>query len=291
MAKNGFLTFRAHESEPDMFEKFIIIFLPMLDKFEKYAWHIEEDNTLAKHIHCFFTHNFKDNSKITQYFLNKDMKNLRKTFNQTQWQYAWNCQMVKDTPADKMKALGYTLKNDVKRKKYKNIDAKELLDAVNYYVLTQRLDKQKSLDNDWKYLTSKNFHSQVEHFCKEKNKSVHDYDIKEYMADHKYSFGQLSLKTYNLQLAELRYNDNHCEDSRLMIKSHGSPCMEEIDKLQEQVKNLQDKLTIKQIQYSTLMESKTKTIIRTHPPEDYLKLKEFYNKHKYLDTKDHFQTG
>lgn len=223
MARNGFLTFRAHESESDLFEKFLIIFLPMLETFKRYAWHIEEDDTPAKHIHCFFTHDFKDKSKITQYFLNKDMKNLRKTFQLTDWDVAWDPQMVKDTPTDKMKTLGYTVKDNVKRRKVKNYSAKELMDAVNYYILTQRLDKMNKLDNDWTYLTTKNFHSKVIHICKEKGKSFHDIDIKEWLSTQKMSLGQISQKPYNLQLAELRYEDNHCEESRLIIKSHGTP--------------------------------------------------------------------
>lgn len=281
MARYGFLTFRAHESEPDLFEKFLIIFLPLLDNLDKFAYHIENDDTPAKHIHCFFSHKFKDASKITQYFLNKDMKNLRKTFNQTLWQHAWDCKMVKDSTEDKMKTLGYTVKENVKRMQHKNIDAKELLDAVNYYILTQRLDKQNTLENDWTYLTPKNSHIKITQFCKEQNKTLHDIDIKERMVANKISTVQISLKQYNLALAELRYQDNECEDSRLMIKSHGSPCMEEIEILQEQVKNLEEKLVIKQIQYSTLEKSKTKTVIRTHPPDDYLEIKNFYNKHKH----------
>lgn len=279
MAKNGFLTFRAHESESDLFEKFLIIFLPMLDKFNKYAWHIEEDDTPAKHIHCFFTHNYKDASKITQYFLCKDMKNLRKTFNQTQWQHAWNCQMVKDTQGDKMKALGYTIKNTCKRNKIHGYSAKDCLEAVNYYILTQRLDKMNTLDNDWKYITVKNIHNKIEHFCAHEKKSLHDEDIKEQMTLDKTSWVQISIKQYNLALAELRYHDNECEDSRLMIKSHGSPFMEDIERLQSQVENLESKLIILQGQYSTLQKSKIREIRTEVTPPDYEKYRLYYRKH------------
>lgn len=222
MARNGFLTFRAHESESDMFEKFLIIFLPMLEKFNKYVYHIENDGTPAKHIHCFFTHNFKDNSKITQYFLNKDMKNLRKTFNQTTWQYAWNCQMVKDTKEDKLKALGYTVKDNVKRYKVKGYSAKDLLDAVNYYILTQRIDKQDGLQNDWTYLTAKNVHSKIEQFCKDKKTTVHDIELVPKMVLNKTSFIQMSQKQLNFALAELKYIDNEEEESKQLLKSYST---------------------------------------------------------------------
>lgn len=239
MARNGFLTFRAHESEPDLFEKFIIIFLPMLEKFEKYVYHIENDDTPAKHIHCFFTHNYKDASKITQYFLNKDMKNLKKTFNQTTWQHAWDCQMVKDTKEDKLKALGYTVKDNVKRKYVKGYSAKELLDAVNYYILTKRIDKTDGLDNDWKYLTPKNVHINITEFCKQNNITVHDYDLIPKMVLNKTSFIQLSQKQLNLALAELKYYDNHEEESKQTIQSYGGPL--EMKEELEHYRNLAEK--------------------------------------------------
>lgn len=281
MAKNGFLTFRAHESESDLFEKFLIIFLPMLEKFDKYAWHIEEDETPAKHIHCFFTHNYKDASKITQYFLNKDMKNLRKTFNQTQWQHAWDCQMVKDTQGDKMKTLGYTLKNICKRHKIKGLSAQDCLEAVNYYILTQRLDKLNTLDNDWKYITVKNIHNKIEHYCAHKKKSLHDEDIKEHMVLDKTSWVQISIKQYNLALAELRYHDNHCEEARRSIKSHGEPLESKIEDLECEIKGYQAQIAILIARNEEIRKAKTKTVIKsiTHWPNDYKAKTEFWDQH------------
>lgn len=288
-ARYGFLTIRAHEAEPDLFEKILIIFFPLLANFKEFAYNVECDDTPAKHIHCFFTldKSYRDAEKITNEFLkNKPLKKLKQQFGQTIWKACWKMKMVPHTKEDELKTLGYCVKESGPRKKIQGYSPQHILEAINYYILTQRLDKHNPLDNDWKYITTKNIHQKITQFCKENNKTLHDYDIKEQMSAHKTSWVQISLKQYNLALAELRYENNKCEDSRLMIKSHGSPCMEEIERLQEQISTLESKLTILHIQHSTLKNSKTKTIIRTHPPEDYLKLKEFYNKYKHLETKD-----
>lgn len=225
MARYGFLTIRASDAEPDMFEKLMIIFLPMLDEFPEFAYHVEYDDTPAKHLHVFFTLHkpFRDAEKITQHFLKKPMKQLRKTFQATDWKYCWKMIMVPDTKEDELKLLGYVVKENDGRKKIKGYSPKRMLDAVNYYILTQRLDKQNTLENDWTYVTQKNIHQKITQFCKDKNKTVHDYDIKEQMTDNKISWVQISKKQYNLALAELRYEDNHEEESRQIIKTHGGP--------------------------------------------------------------------
>lgn len=281
MARYGFLTIRASDAEPDMFEKLLIIFLPMLEVCPEYAYHVEHDHTPSKHLHVFFTlhKHFADASKITQYFLKKPMKQLRQTFMATDWTHCWKMIMVPHTKEDEMKALGYVLKENDGRRKIHKYSAQRCLEAINYYILTQRLDKMNTLDNDWKYITVKNIHNRIEHFCAHKNKSLHDEDIKEHMVLDKTSWVQISIKQYNLALAELRYHNSECEDSRLMIKSHGSPFMEDIERLQEEVKNLEQKLLIKQRQYSTLQKSKIREIRTEVTPPDYEKYRLYYRKH------------
>lgn len=284
MARYGFLTIRASDAEPDMFEKLLIIFLPMLEEFPEYAYHVEYDGTPAKHLHVFFTLHkpFRDAEKITNHFLKKPMKQLRNTFQATDWKYCWKMVMVPQTKEDELKLLGYVVKENDGRKKIKGYSPKRLLDAVNYYILTQRLDKQNTLENDWKYLTAKNVHIRITEFCKEKNMTVHDIELIPQMVLNKTSFIQISPKQLKLTLAELKYHDNQNIDDYNYIQTYGTPndwqeLHEEIARLTQEVAN--QKALVKQIR-----QQKTKTVIEKRDiiryPDDYQDLKAFYNEHR-----------
>jgi len=112
----GFVTFRAHESEPQVFEDFLTMFLPIIHTTTFYAYTIEEDNTPARHIHCFFClkNTERDKGHIDQKFNKKLMREFKNSIKlkQTQWQHAYDSKLVGNTYEDVMKTLGYTMKSD-----------------------------------------------------------------------------------------------------------------------------------------------------------------------------------
>ena len=66
-ANFSFITFRAQESEPQVFEDFISIFLPHISlKFPFYIYSIEDDDSPSRHIHLLLQHNEKDTQKLKQ---------------------------------------------------------------------------------------------------------------------------------------------------------------------------------------------------------------------------------
>ncbi len=72
-------TFRPQISEQELFENFITIFLPQVKELSNYAYTIEEDQTLQKHIHVLAESNAKDNSAFQQIFNKKIFKDFKKS--------------------------------------------------------------------------------------------------------------------------------------------------------------------------------------------------------------------
>lgn len=205
----GFITFRAHESEPQVFEDFLTIFLPILHTTNFYAYTIEEDNTPDKHIHAFFALNSKqiDKSKIDQKFNTKLMKEFKNSIKlkQTQWQHAYDSKLVGNTYEDVMKTLGYTMKqiDTDRRRSVQNISDEVLTQALDFYRSTARI-KNSCLKNDWKQINAKNFHILCEHFAKQNNMTVHDYELIAKMTHARHTFN-IPDKMLKKHLAELKF--------------------------------------------------------------------------------------
>ena len=137
----GFITFRAHICETQVFEDFINIFLPILNNFEQYAYSIEEDNTPNRHIHAILSLNssIKDKSKLDQKFNNKFMKDFKKSLGikQTDWAHAYDSKYLPHTSEDVLKVLGYVLKDDnVTRRRVKNISNNFLTQGIKFHLST-----------------------------------------------------------------------------------------------------------------------------------------------------------
>lgn len=210
----GFITFRAHVSEPQLFEDFINIFLPILNNFEKYAYSIEEDNTPNRHIHAIFTSiSLKDKSKIDQKFNTKFMKDFKKSLGikQTDWQHAYDSKFLPDTLEDVMKVLGYVLKDDnVTRRRVKNITANQMTQGIKFHVSTARIEKS-IVKNDWKIINSKNFHIMCEDYAKKNNMTVHDWDLIPKMTHSRHTF-QISARDLKKYECELKFANSEYDE-------------------------------------------------------------------------------
>lgn len=204
----GFITFRAHVCETQVFEDFINIFLPVLTTFNHYAYSIEEDNSPNRHIHAIFnlTSAMKDRSKIDQKFNNKFMKDFKKSLGikQTKWDACYCSEMVKDTMEDFLKVLGYCIKDDnVTRRHIKNIPTNFLTQGIKFHVSTAR-NEDDAVKNDIKIITSKNFHVSCEQFAKKNNMTVHDWELIPKMTHQRHSF-QISARDLKKYDAELKF--------------------------------------------------------------------------------------
>lgn len=227
----GFITFRAHVSEPSLFEDFLIIFLPILNTFTHYVYSIEKDNTPDRHIHCLFnlTSAMKDKSKIDQKFTNKFMKDFKKSLGlkQTDWSHAYQSKMVENSFEDFLKVLGYCIKDDdVTRRRVQNIPTNYLTQGIKFHVSTARIEKTHH-ENDWKAIKPQNVHALVDHFSKENDIDVIDTAIIPAMVKAKHTFVQIAPQQLKLALTELKYAKYQNDDERLEILAHAKDYREE----------------------------------------------------------------
>lgn len=246
----GFITFRAHVSEPQLFEDFINIFLPILNTFNTYAYSIEEDNSPNRHIHSIFnlTSSMKDRSKIDQKFNNKYMKDFKKSLGikQTQWTAAYDSKMVENSLEDFLKVLGYCIKDDnVTRRRVKNIPINFLTQGIKFHVSTARIENSV-VKNDWKAIKPQNIHIFLEDFCEKNNIDVSDTELVPKMVKSKHTFNQITSKQLKLSIAELKYqkmeNEEKNYENLLIIKNHMDDSNPKIDELLEENMRLREDL-------------------------------------------------
>ena len=121
-----FITFRAHVSEPQVFEDFISFFLPHISlKFPFYIYSIESDDTASRHIHILLQHNEKETQKLKQKIQNKQYKLFEKSLKNKQTKLAIALKYGKGPDGedfgftmkieDKMKCIGYIFKDITSR--------------------------------------------------------------------------------------------------------------------------------------------------------------------------------
>ena len=182
-------TFRPQITEQDLFENFVTIFSCELDRFMKYSYSIEEDNTLNKHLHCIVESNAKDNNAFKQVFNKKIFKDFKSSLKQKMTNdYGFDDRKVKDDPEDFLKVLGYVNKEtQCLRRKYKGFTNEEILKAVEYYYTTKHIEKEK-INTDMIILTSKNIHIHVKNWCEKNNRLPQDPHTKLDMIKQGYMF-------------------------------------------------------------------------------------------------------
>lgn len=207
------LTFNPQVCESHLLEEYLILLKPFIERFSKFSWSIEKDNTINKHLHLIVYNedpdpksNFYKKFKTFKFkpFFDK-LKNL-----QTDPNIFLNCKKVKETQEDLQKVLGYVNKDHATRRDKKGFTDGEILSAVEYYYTTEHLDKQTVKDG-WTLITSKNIHPLIEQYCQDNNLSVDHPYLKIKMTRDKYSFINVSPKVISRAFKELRIVHN-CSD-------------------------------------------------------------------------------
>lgn len=159
-------TFRPQITEQQLFEDFITIFIPELEKLSRYSYTIEDDSTLQKHIHVLAESKAKDNSAFHQMFNKKIFKDFKSTlkFKQTN-EHGFDDRKVKDEPEDFLKVLGYVNKeSQVLRRGYKGFTEEEITNAHKYYHTIEKMNKE-TCKSDLTLLTMKNAHIHIKEYC------------------------------------------------------------------------------------------------------------------------------
>jgi len=254
-----FITYRAHISEPQVYEDFINTFLPYISlKFPNYIYSIEDDDTPSRHIHLLLQHNEKDKQKLKQKIEAKYFKDFKKSIQDKQTDLTCAIKYGKGPSGedfgftmkieDKMKCIGYIFKDITRRNKTGGLSQSLITQCCDFYYANRRI--KNATDNDWKQLTTKNIHIKIEEYCLKTGQDVMSPILQHNMVKDKHTFIQLSNKQRKMAIAELAYasgNDNakiraEIEGEEYVQSDYYSPdeIMQKYKDLQKETKRLRD---------------------------------------------------
>jgi hypothetical protein len=207
-----FITYRAHISEPQVFEDFINTLIPYISlKFPNYIYSIEKDDTCDRHIHLLLQHDEKDKQKLKQKIEAKYFKDFKKSIQDKQTDLTCAIKYGKGPDGedfgftmmieDKMKCIGYIFKDITRRNKNGGLSQSLITQCCDFYFSNRRI--KNTTDNDWKQLTTKNIHIKIEEYCKTTGQDVMSPLLQFNMVKDKHTFIQLSNKQRKMAIAEL----------------------------------------------------------------------------------------
>lgn len=207
------ITLRCHPNDTQLFEDYIILIKNWLNEVKKYSYSIEWDDSINRHLHLIVQADYRDADKLRRRLTTKEFKTIQININQSKTiiKTALRIDKVKELP---QKALGYTQKWHCRRRGHCGYTDQEIVDAVEFYYTTARLEKQQDVTQDWKHVTNKNFHAIVEDFVK-KDEDIEDFSksdlIKLKMVKSKHTF-QLNARDQERFFKELRIaHDNYSQ--------------------------------------------------------------------------------
>lgn len=243
------LTLRCHPNDTQLFEDYFILIKNWLQtEIKKYSYSIEMDGTLNRHLHLYIHHDFRDADKVKRRITTKEFKSIQIILKQSKTILATALKVDKVTKTPK-KALGYTQKWNCERREYKGYTDQEILDAVEFYYTSERIEKSEVINNDWTHVTNKNFHATVEDYAKKNKLPLKDSDlIKIRMVKDKHTF-QLPSKDQERYFKEIRIancvhsqaDEYSCSQEAYAIdKNYDGYMEEEIRDLLKYIKTLKD---------------------------------------------------
>ena len=107
------------------------------------------------------------------------LKDFKKSMSNTQTTciHGFNTQIVSESDEDKLKVLGYVLKEQTTRQE-SNIENQRQLDAVNYYFAHMRIKARDPLKKDWTLLKATNFHTLIEDYLDKNEIKLNDIHLR-----------------------------------------------------------------------------------------------------------------
>jgi len=200
-----FFTFRPQINDQQLFEDFITLFLPFVKGHKEYAYSIENDGTLHRHIHAVIQGDYKDKDKFYQKWNKtnglKDFKSHCKAYTNTD-ENGFDTKKIADTNEDFLHTLGYTYKEAQDRADH-NMNEAVIIEALEYYFAHRRIKAKESKKRDWTIITSKNAHSHMEQFIDDNKIELPDRLLGLKMVQDRYTFSNVSEKQCRLIQDEL----------------------------------------------------------------------------------------
>lgn len=210
MSSYIFYTFRPQINDQQLFEDFLKLFVPFVTGHKEYAYSVESDGTLSKHLHAIVGDPPKGNpyQDLDKFFQKFNKTNGLKEFKDFARQYSSTTEAgfkpmkVKDTKEDLLHCLGYTLKEHASRQET-NFPNQQVLDSVEYYFAHQRIKAKEKTSKDWTLLSGKTCHAHMERYIQENDIKLPDPLLGVRMASDRYTFVNMSEKQCKQAQAEI----------------------------------------------------------------------------------------
>jgi hypothetical protein len=205
-----FYTFRPQINDQQLFEDFLKLFVPFVESHKEYAYSVESDGTLSKHLHAVLGSpssgkDYQDIDKFYQKFNKanglKEFKTFAKTHANTT-EVAFKPMKVKETKEDLQHTLGYTLKEHATRQAT-NFPNQQVLDSVEYYYAHMRIKAKDNTFKDWTLLSGKNCHAHIERYIQDNDIKLPDPLLGLKLVSDRYSFVNMSEKQCKQVQAEI----------------------------------------------------------------------------------------
>jgi hypothetical protein len=205
-----FYTFRPQISDQGLFEDFLLLFLPFVKSHKEYAYTVENDGTLHKHIHAIIGspakgNDYQDLDKFYQKFNKtnglKEFKDFARKHSSTT-EDGFKPLKVKDTKEDLLHTLGYTLKEHAQRQET-NFQDIQVTASIEYYHAHQRIKAKDPSRKDWILLTGKNLNVHMERYIDENNIVTPQPLLPVMMASDRYCLHNCSEKQFRQAQAEI----------------------------------------------------------------------------------------
>ena len=148
-----FITYRAAQGEPQVFEDFISIFLPHISlKFPNYIYSIENDGTSSRHIHLLLQHHESEHKFLKQKIESKYFTDFKKSIQDKQtdlkvaFKYGSKSQTIDPERLfgftmkieDKMKCIGYIFKDITRRNNNGGLSQSLITQCCDFYYANRR---------------------------------------------------------------------------------------------------------------------------------------------------------
>jgi hypothetical protein len=205
-----FYTFRPQICDQQLFEDFLTLFVPFVTSHKEYAYSVESDGTLSKHLHVIVGSppsgvDYKDLDKFYQRFNKanglREFKEFAKKHANTS-EVAFKPMKVKDTKEDLLHCLGYTMKEHATRQET-NFPNQQVLDAVEYYFAHQRIKAKDNTSKDWTILTGKNVNVIMERYIQDNEIKLPDPLLGNKMSADRFCKHNCSEKQFRQAQAEI----------------------------------------------------------------------------------------
>lgn len=192
------LTARAHVNEVQIFEDFLSIFLPDIQKRKEYYYAVEKDDTCDRHLHVVINDPAPDRPNFIKKFKKKIYEEFKNSLKdtQTQWDNEFKYKFLRIDQIKKGEEqfkIGYVFKEGDNRRKSSTATDEYITQCVKAHHAKERMDSRKVHEDDVTSVTAKNFHAKVNEYVRNNEEYDYNNQLLQYsMVRSNYSFLQMS---------------------------------------------------------------------------------------------------